>query len=55
MFKEKIALGGIDVNERSIKQIERIKVCIKNDDKIKIVSNMMLNSNTKGNMINLNI
>ena len=60
MAKEKIALGAVDVIERSIKEIERRNVCVfQNEDKAKLVSNMMLilnaNSNNGTSIIKLNI
>ena len=60
MAKEKIALGAVDVIERSIKEVERRTVCeLTNEERVKLVSNMMLilntNSNNGNNMIKLNI
>ena len=61
MAKEKIALGAVDVIEKSIKEIERRNVCqFQNEEKVKLVSNLMLilntNSNNKnGNVLKLNI
>ena len=60
MAKEKIALGAVDVIERSVKEIERRNVCkLKNEEKQRLVSNMMMvlnsNSNNGNTMIKLNI
>mgnify|MGYP004447834237 FL=1 len=60
LAKERLALGAVDVIEKSIKEIENRNVCqLNNQDKSKLVCNMMLvlntNNNNGNNIIKLNI